>query len=116
MREMSQQTLASLVSENHNIVPVLEKYNLDFCCRGKRNLSDACNEKGLDINKVIDDIESALSPGIAKRMPFTEMSAAQLIDYILVHHHFFVKQSMPFIYAHLEKIATKHGDHFPYMK
>ena len=53
---------------------------------------------------------------VAKRMPFTEMSAAQLIDYILVHHHFFVKQSMPFIYAHLEKVATKHGDHFPYMK
>jgi regulator of cell morphogenesis and NO signaling len=116
MEQLSQQTLASLVSANHNVASVLEKYNLDFCCKGKRNLFDACSEKGLDINKVIREIQSVLPPGVAKRMPFTEMSATQLIDYILVHHHFFVKQSMPFIYTHLEKVATRHGDHFPYMK
>jgi regulator of cell morphogenesis and NO signaling len=43
------------------------------------------------------------------------MTAEQLISYILIHHHFYVKQSMPGILGHLEKVAIKHGTHFPYM-
>jgi len=43
------------------------------------------------------------------------MSAEQLISYILIHHHFYVKQSMPTILGHLEKVAAKHGDRYPYM-
>ena len=43
------------------------------------------------------------------------MTAEQLISYILIHHHFYVKQSMPTIIGHLEKVAAKHGDRFPYM-
>ena len=48
-------------------------------------------------------------------MPFTEMTADQLISYILIHHHFYVKQSMPTIINHLEKVAAKHGERYPYM-
>ena len=49
-------------------------------------------------------------------MPFTETNAEQLINHILVRHHFYVKQAMPLIYMHLEKVANKHGERFPYMK
>lgn len=114
MTDIAQQTLANIVTNNHSSVPVLEKYELDFCCKGKRTLSDACNEKGLPLDTILKELENS---GIrtSTAMPFTEMTPEQLISYILIHHHFYVKQSMPTIISHLEKVASKHGDRFPYM-
>jgi regulator of cell morphogenesis and NO signaling len=115
MKILSQQTLANIVTQHHQAVPILEKYNLDFCCKGKRTLSDACAEKGISIEALLADIEGATAAINKNQMPFTEMDEQQLISYILIHHHFYVKQSMPAILSHLEKVATKHGDRFPYM-
>ena len=115
MTNIAEQTLASIVTNNHATVPVLEKYHLDFCCKGKRTLAHACNEKGLMINDISAELKNATTPAQLNKMPFTEMSAEQLISYILIHHHFYVKQSMPTIFGHLEKVAFKHGDRFPYM-
>jgi regulator of cell morphogenesis and NO signaling len=115
MTNLAQQTLASIVTNNHFTVPVMEKYNLDFCCKGKRTLADACIEKGLPLETISEELEKSSAALQTNKMPFTEMTAEQLISYILIHHHFYVKQSMPTIIGHLEKVATKHGDRFPYM-
>ena len=115
MKNIKEQTLATIVTNNHFTVPVLEKYHLDFCCKGKRTLADACIEKGLPLETITEELEKSSSALQSNKMPFTEMTAEQLISYILIHHHFYVKQSMPTILGHLEKVATKHGDRFPYM-
>lgn len=115
MKDITKQTLASIVIKNHQVVPVLEKYNLDFCCKGKRELAEACAEKGLETDKIAAELESVLAGPREKSMPFSEMNSGQLINHILVRHHFYVKQAMPLIIMHLEKVAAKHGDHYPYM-
>ncbi|MBL7703634.1 MAG: iron-sulfur cluster repair di-iron protein [Ferruginibacter sp.] len=114
MTNLSEQTLANIVTDNHFTVPVMEKYGLDFCCKGKRTLADACTEKELPVETVLHELETA-SARPTNKMPFKEMSAEQMISYILIHHHFYVKQSMPAILGHLEKVAEKHGERFPYM-
>ena len=48
---LANQTLASIVTLNHQAVAVLEKHHLDFCCKGKRTLAEACNEKGLSVEE-----------------------------------------------------------------
>ena len=92
------------------------KYNLDFCCKGKRTLSEACAEMGLPLNVIEKELNHVVNAAEKKHLPFTEMNAEQLISYILIHHHFYVKQSMPGIFFHLQKVALKHGDKFPYMQ
>lgn len=116
MTNISERTLASIVTEKFQTVQVLEKYNLDFCCKGKRTLSEACAEKGLPLNIISKELNHVVNAAEKKHMPFTEMNAEQLISYILIHHHFYVKQSMPGIFSHLQKVALKHGDKFPYMQ
>jgi regulator of cell morphogenesis and NO signaling len=115
MTDIAQQTLATIVRKNHQVVPVLEKYHLDFCCKGKRTLAQACEEMGLKIESITEEL-NALTEEKARHIPFDEMTAEQLISYILVHHHFYVKYSMPTILSHLDKVATKHGERFPFMK
>ena len=115
MTNIAEQKLATIVTNNHFTVPVLEKYHLDFCCKGKRTLAEACTEKGLSIETISEELEKATTELQSNKMPFTAMNAEQLISYILIYHHFYVKQSMPTILGHLEKVASKHGDRFPYM-
>ncbi len=115
MKNLSQQTLATIVTQNHQTVPVLEKYDLDFCCKGKRTLSDACTEKGISVEALLNELENATSNAVKNQLPFNEMDEQQLISYILIHHHFYVKQSMPAIIMHVEKVAAKHGERYPYM-
>lgn len=115
MTPITAQTLANIVTGNHFAVPVLEKYHLDFCCKGKRTLAEACTEKGLSLEMICEELDKSTTTSQQNKMPFTEMTAEQLISFILIHHHFYVKQSMPTILGHLEKVAFKHGDRFPYM-
>lgn len=114
MNNLSEQTLASIVTGNYRAATVFEKYSLDFCCKGKRSLAEACAEKKIEQDDVINDLLNQLTEQ-PKQIPFTEISNEELIGYILMHHHFYVKQSMPTISIHLQKVATKHGERFPYM-
>lgn len=116
MEILINQTLASLVTNNHRAVTILEKYNLDFCCKGKRTLEEACHEKSIDAEAIAKEISSLSQSADNRLMPFTEMSVEQLISHILVKHHFYVKQSMPQIQYHAQKVAEKHGERFPYMR
>jgi regulator of cell morphogenesis and NO signaling len=115
MENIVQQSIASLVLKNHRIVPILEKYNIDFCCRGKKSLADACNEKGIGLSNILSEIGSVQNPENSRSMPFTEMSQSQLVNHIIVQHHYYVRKTMPVILAHLEKVAYKHGAHYAYM-
>ncbi len=115
MNYLAQQTLASIVTQNHQSVAVLEKHHLDFCCKGKRTLTDACLEKGISIEQLLQELNEATGDAKSTALPFTDMNGEQLINYILIHHHHYVKEIMPTIAGHLEKVANKHGERFPYM-
>ena len=53
MTELMNQTLSQIVTENYQAAQVFEKYGLDFCCKGKRPLTDACKEKSLPVENNI---------------------------------------------------------------
>ena len=115
MLKIEEQTVASIALLNHSYIPVLEKYSLDFCCRGKKTLVEACIEKNLAIATVVNEMMHSVKT-THPQMPFTEMSAEQLISYILIHHHYYVKRNIPIIYSHIEKVVSKHGNHYPIMQ
>jgi regulator of cell morphogenesis and NO signaling len=115
MENIAEQTLGSIVAGNFKAASVFEKYQLDFCCGGKHTLAKACADKNINLQSVTNEL-SSMEEGRTTIKPFNQMSLSELIGYILIHHHFYVKQSMPQILQHLEKVATKHGDRYPYMK
>src|SRR5690242_9779403 len=115
MENIAQTPLASIVNANHHTVPVLEKYHLDFCCKGKRTLSQACIEKNIPVEPVIQELLRIQNNKKIHHTPFDQMTAEQLINYIVTHHHFYVKQAVQTIYQHSQRVAAKHGDRFLYM-
>jgi regulator of cell morphogenesis and NO signaling len=107
--ELLSKTLAQIVNENHQAASVLEKYDLDFCCKGKRSLQTACEEKNIPASLVATEIENALHQNKASE-EFDKLSLTQLIDHIVSTHHSYAKKELTQIFAYLQKISTKHGD------
>lgn len=115
MSELITKSLAQIVNTNHRAATVFEKYHLDFCCKGKRTLQQACTEGELKIEEVLSDLERT-AQGKSIPIHYENMSLTQLADYIVLTHHSYVKKEMPTILGYLKKIASKHGDRHPEMR
>lgn len=111
---LSSLSLAQIVNNNRQAASVFEKYHLDFCCKGKRSLVQACTEQQLSISEVTADLENIFTKDInSAAVDFEKMDLTQLADYIVLTHHAYVKNEMPQIYAYLQKVSSKHGERHP---
>ena len=116
MNDLMTKSLAQIVNNNHRAAMVFEKYHLDFCCKGKRSLQTACDEKELIIEEVLSELErTELVNNYTVPVNYDMLSLTQLSDYIIMTHHSFVKKEMPAILGYLQKIASKHGEGHPEM-
>ena len=114
MNELMTKSLARIVNDNYKAATVFEKYHLDFCCKGKRTLEQACREKDLEVNTLIDELEQVAennNPSVSGY--FDQFSLQQLTEYIIKTHHSFVRKEIPSITAYLERVVSKHGDLHP---
>jgi regulator of cell morphogenesis and NO signaling len=116
MNEIKAKSLAQIVNKNHRAASVFEKFHLDFCCKGKRTLQQACEESQLNIAEVMSELEmTELGNDSPIAINYDNLSLAQLSEYIIMTHHSYVKKEMPQILSYLQKVASKHGDRHPEM-
>ena len=115
MDQLLNQSLSSIVTSNYQAAQVFEKYGLDFCCKGKRPLVSACEEKAIDTDNLLRELNEVLSEN-NNTLAFDQMRLSDLIGHIVNTHHSYVKDSLPRISSYIFKVATKHGERFPYMK
>ena len=117
MNELMTKSLAQIVKEDHRAATVFEKYHLDFCCKGKRSLQQACAESQLSADELIAALDNTVKPdSYSVHLNYNLLSLSQLVDYIVATHHNYVKQEMPQIQSYLERVASKHGDRHPEMR
>jgi regulator of cell morphogenesis and NO signaling len=114
MNELMTKSLAQIVNSDHRAATVFEKYDLDFCCKGKRSLEQACNEKQLPVTEVATELKNLLAKnGTENLLDFENLALGALVDYIIQTHHAYVKKELPQIFGYLEKVASKHSDRHP---
>ena len=105
-------TVGSIVAEDFRTAAVFHEFGIDFCCGGRRTLADACRERDVEPASVLSALSRSCSvPGIAPR--FDEWSPETLIGYIVGTHHAYVRQAMPLLIAHTQKLAAAHGTRHP---
>jgi regulator of cell morphogenesis and NO signaling len=115
MNELKSKTLAQIVTEDHRAAAVFEKFHLDFCCKGKRTLEQACTENKLEPEMIVSELLRAEQVKATSVIPFEQYSLTHLADHIVSNHHVYVKNEMPAILMYLQKIAAKHGGRHPEM-
>ena len=109
-------TLSQIALLHPAAVPVLEKFNLDYCCHGKQTLEQACEGDLNKYNTVQEALKSVTGQQGERPIDFQNMELNKLIFHIVNHHHRYVKEFMPVIQAHLQKVSTKHGEGHPELK
>jgi regulator of cell morphogenesis and NO signaling len=113
MEQLMHSTLADIVRRHHPTAAVFEKHQLDYCCKGKRPLDEACAEAHVDLNALMHELDVAISQPALSTV--REDDPIELIGYILARHHSYVRRTVPAIAEHLGKVAGKHGDRYPHM-
>jgi len=105
-------TLSQIVRDDFHAAAVLEKYHLDFCCKGSRLFNEACKEKGLSGEEILHEIKNQ-SGSQKDEAKFNKWQLDFLIEYIVNNHHKYIRESGPVIDAHIEKVAAVHGKNHP---
>jgi regulator of cell morphogenesis and NO signaling len=114
MENLNSLSLAQIVNSNHKAATIFEKYHLDFCCKGKRSLAQACSEQELAVENVVTELQTVFEENTSQgAIDFEQMKLAGLCDYIVNTHHAYVKNEMPQIYAYLQKVSSRHGERHP---
>ena len=117
MNTLASKSLAEIVNNNHRAAGIFEKHHLDFCCKGKRTLQEACTASNLPIHDILTALEQTKKETAYLTTPLHEnLTLSQLADYIIAAFHGYTKNEMPVIAGYLQKVAAKHGDRHPEMK
>jgi regulator of cell morphogenesis and NO signaling len=107
------ETLGEIAAKDLRKAEVFKKYGLDFCCGGKKTVKEACEEKGMDVTKIEQELQQADRIPATRPLPYNEWSLDFLADYIVNTHHTYVKKTLPDIRAYAEKVARVHGSRHP---
>ena len=102
-------SIGELVAKDLRKAEVFKKFNIDFCCGGKKTLSQACNDKKINIKDVELELEKINSTTKSASQNYNEWSLDFLVDYIMNTHHKYVKSSLPLILEYTAKVAKVHG-------
>jgi regulator of cell morphogenesis and NO signaling len=54
-------TVREIALENPATIRVFEKYGIDYCCGGRKPLSEACEARQIEVDEVIAALERAAS-------------------------------------------------------
>ena len=106
-------TIGDLVSKDFRKAEVFKKFGLDFCCGGKKTLTKACKEKGLDVVEIEKELKAVEETPSTSSQDYNNWELGFLADYILNTHHKYVVQALPVIYEYTQKVAKVHGDRHP---
>lgn len=105
--------IGELVAQDYRAASVFNKYGIDFCCQGNRNIQDACVKKSIDPQAVIADLENVTNELTNNATDYNSWPLDLLADYIEKKHHRYVEAKILEIKPYLNKICQVHGDRHP---
>lgn len=106
-------TIGDLVTNDFRKAEVFKKFGLDFCCGGKKTLTKACKEKGLDVVQIEKELKAIEETPSTSSNDYNNWELGFLADYILNTHHKYVVNAIPVILEYTQKVARVHGERHP---
>ena len=107
-------TIGKMVANNFRAAEIFRKYGIDFCCKGNRLLSTVCNDKNLDYDSIVQELDHHIAnKSVKSENDYKSMTPDELVNHIETVHHSYVRESIPTLMAYLAKINKVHGDNHP---
>lgn len=107
-------TIGRIVAEAPQLARLFEQWHIDYCCGGKRPLSEACQERGLDVQTVLTRLQEAEGePQGTSQTDWTTAPLASLCENIERTHHDYLRRELPRLTAIIAKVVNAHGAKHP---
>ena len=106
-------TIGEIVAKDFRTAEVFREAGIDFCCGGNKSIEDACTEKSVNPDQIMERISALKEKPVNQALNFNEWDLVFLCDYIVNTHHKFVLKSLPDLLFYTGKIADVHGEHHP---
>jgi len=101
-------TVGQLVAERPSRARVFERFGIDYCCGGKKTLGQACRDRNVDPQAVLDELrrdDGYRAPG----RDWTTAGLTALADHVEQVHHAYLRQELPRLDFLTRKVAAAHG-------
>lgn len=109
----SETRVADVATEYPGTVRVFQRYGIDFCCGGKRALSEVCDELKVELGQLKQDLDLAVAGHRDEGPAWHSWSMAQVITGIVDRYHRPLDQELPRLAGMMEKVLRVHGERHP---
>ena len=108
-----QATIGDIVATSYQAAAVFEQFGIDFCCGGRRSVTDACRSAAVDPAAVVRALQAIAPPTEPGQPDVTSWPLDRLATHIVETHHAYVKSALPLIAGYLAKLQAVHGQRHP---
>jgi regulator of cell morphogenesis and NO signaling len=102
-------TVREIALEQPSSIRVFEHYGIDYCCGGRKPLTEACVAGKLDVDSVIAALEAAAKIPAPIFQDWSQASLESLSGHIVATHHAYVKRELPRLAELALKVVARHG-------
>jgi len=113
MTSILDQPLGDLVTETPAAARIFDRVGLDYCCRGRRTLSQACATAGVDAAAIAEELDAL------DRSPqdgWASLGPVALAEHIVTVHHAYLREELPLLSALACKVDGVHAARHPELR
>ncbi|MFP4091411.1 MAG: iron-sulfur cluster repair di-iron protein [Cyclobacteriaceae bacterium] len=89
--------ITEIVDENYAYASVLYYFGIKFYDYDEKTLEQVCLEKGLDVNQVIQSLESVNDTDIESNLILSSYPVDVVVEYLKQTHFTFIKERLPYL-------------------
>jgi regulator of cell morphogenesis and NO signaling len=104
------QTVREIALDQPSSIRVFEHFGIDYCCGGRKPLTEACAAGNLEVATVIAALEAAEKGPAPMGENWSSGSLEKLSAHIVATHHAYVRSELPRLAVLAEKVVRRHGD------
>ncbi|MBK6406792.1 MAG: DUF542 domain-containing protein [Holophagales bacterium] len=102
-------TLADLAVAFPAASRVFRRHGLDYCCHGRRPVSEACAERGLDADALLSEV-SAETRAASDVETWSDRPLPELVERIVSCYHAALRAELPLLVQMARKVEAVHAE------
>ena len=113
MENLKDKTIGAFVAQDFRTAAIFSKYQIDFCCKGNRTITEVCEKQDIDADTLLQNVFDVLQSENNNTIDFNSWPLDLLVDYIEKTHHRYVEEKTGIILQFLNKLCSVHGANHP---
>lgn len=112
--KINNKPIGEIVRDDYRTAEVFKKFNIDFCCGGKKTIEEVCSTNNISVGEFTNALSETLNKtGFDKGYNFKDWEPDFLANYIVNVHHKYVAENIPLLLEFTQKIVRVHGERHP---